>query len=158
MAEPVIRDDTPVAPETVLYRRVVPAVHLKPRLDQALAVGQCRRVTSALFKSRPRGAAISVVLDDDLRNSCREPTSILNPHYPEQFLIRFPASGAISLKLSVVRSSDVLGREPAHGDLVGNLTDGGAKKLIGVSEWEHSPPDACGRPSGKPAPLPVQVQ
>jgi hypothetical protein len=111
--------------------------------------GGCRRVTSALLKQRPAGDPKSIVLDDELKEAGRTAESIVNPHYPGQLLIRFRASDVTDLGLKVLRTLDVAGLEPAHGDLVGSFQEGGHKALIEASEWELRPPDACERPSGK---------
>lgn len=149
MTDPVIRSEEPVSPKTLLYRRIHPSAHLKPPIGKEIPEGECRRVSSAVFKQRPRGSPISVVLGDEMKRHGRHPRSILNPHYSSQFLIRFQASEAVKLSLVVIRTEDVKGRELAHGDLAGSLTESGAKKLIAVSEWEVAPKGACDRPSGK---------
>lgn len=128
-----INKDTPVPPETTLYRRV------PPRLDSGYVRDKnkdCLRLSSAVFF----GEEMSVVLGDKLAEEGRLPQEALAKE-PDFFLVAITAADAEEQEQTVKRTPK--DEEPAHGDVIGKKPKRVARALRDRAEWVVAPEGLC---------------
>jgi hypothetical protein len=135
-----VADDPSIPDDLKLYRRINPTVHMVR--DHNL---ECERISSGAFKPEE----MSVILDDTLRDSGREPKDVITPAEPH--LVTFTAGQVrgVSETLGAVRTPRP--EECAHADIVGKKTKPIKRELVRLAKWE-SPPETpegcCDPPSG----------
>lgn len=126
-------DDTSVPNDLKLYRRIRPDLHMVP--DENL---DCTRVSSGAFRQRE----MSVILDDTLRSSNREPRDVVTQQEP--YLVFLTAEQARAAGQVVCRAP--IEEDFAHGEVIGSKGSGSRRKqLLRAILWAVAPePPECG--------------
>lgn len=123
-------DDASIGAETELYRRIVPQ-WVVPDHTRG-----CLRLSSAAFTHEER----SIVLEDTLRDSGREPRDALGA-YPGEYLASLTAGFVRQHEQIVIRSPT--DDEPAHGEVIGSKPKSRRRILAEATRWIVAPDGAC---------------
>ena len=131
MAQQEFTDDTSIADEAELWRRI-PPWHVVFDAN----VGR-NRPSKAAFENDKDGSPMSVVLADIVRQSGRTAQHIVAGH--DRFaLAAFTAGLARSKQQGIARDS--VPDEPAHALVFGKKTDSVSRTLAKGSKWVIEPP------------------
>jgi hypothetical protein len=125
--------DSPVAPETELYRRIPPVLDIALVRDENR---QCVRLSSSIFNTE----RMSVVVEDTLKAEGRDPLDVLRNH-PEDFLVSITAGLAMEHGQTIERCPEE--DEPAHAEVVGKMTKGKARAFSRAVKWVKKPENLC---------------
>jgi hypothetical protein len=126
-----VSEPPPIDDELELYRRVTVPDWLVPDENR-----DCTRLSSAAFSADP----MSVVIDDTLRASGREPVDILD-RYPSDYLVALTVGLVREHEQQVIRSP--IPDEPAHADVVGKKTKGRRRAFATAATWIVGPDNPC---------------
>ena len=131
------KDDKSILDDTFLYRRIINQPN--PPVKQIVwnYNENCWRPSSIAFSDHPDGSAMSVAIDDTLRQNSLAPESVLNGHEGYS-LAAFRAKSAREKGLGVERKP--LDNDLAHGEVFGKKTGSVKKHLADAAEW-IVPPD-----------------
>lgn len=89
------------------------------------------RPSSASFRDHRNGTSMSIVLGDDLENSGRDPSEVLNNH--ENFALAAITAG-LARETNQAVARQPMDEEPAHGIVIGNKRKAD-KKMAKEAMW-----------------------
>jgi hypothetical protein len=131
MADGAYCDDSSIADDTSLWRRIPPGWWVP---DENL--GRLRP-TSAAFDDHRNGTPMSVLIEDVVLSTGRGPDDILAP-FKGYAMASIRAGVARECSLGVMR--EPLPEEPAHAVVFGKKSKGVRAKLATNCEWVVEPP------------------
>ena len=133
MNDDEVVDDVTIRDDCQLLRRIPTKFKLNIIWDDNI---QRWRPSSASFENHPNGTPMSVVLMDDLENSGRSVTEVIND--PDEFALAAITAGCARMNnQKVIR--DPLPEEPAHGLVVGNKTKSCRRNFAKEAIWIVEP-------------------